>query len=79
MTAAIVLGFSASPRIAQAAQSNATIPSRGSWVVTGNLHTARDIHTATLLPNGLVLVAGGLDTRSVETATAELYDPATGK
>ena len=31
----------------------------GRWRVTGGLVTARDDHTATLLPNGQVLVAGG--------------------
>ena len=35
--------------------------------------TARTEHTATLLPNGQVLVAGGFGGRS-----AEQYDPATG-
>ena len=60
------------------AGSDVTSPANGRWSPTGNLRTARDIHTATLLPNGLVLVAGGLNSRSVESRSAELYDPATG-
>ena len=34
-------------------------PASGTWRVTGRLGIARAIHTATLLPNGQVLVAGG--------------------
>lgn len=37
----------------------------------------RASHTATLLPNGKVLVAGGVSLGSVKTLQAELYDPAT--
>jgi N-acetylneuraminic acid mutarotase len=42
------------------------------------MNVARDGHTATLLTNGKVLVAGGYG-RSGELLNAELYDPATGK
>jgi hypothetical protein len=41
------------------------------------MNGARDFQTATLLPNGKVLIAGGFDAVSGK-ATAELYDPASG-
>ena len=44
---------------------------------TGSMTIERGIQTATLLPNGQVLVAGG-DSNSDVLASAELYDPATG-
>jgi hypothetical protein len=44
---------------------------------TGSLITARHDHTATLLPSGQVLIAGGGDQTSA-MASAELYDPETG-
>ena len=47
------------------------------FVITGSLATARNGHTATLLPNGKVLVAGGRNGNSI-LASAELYDPASG-
>ena len=52
-------------------------PASNSSLTTGNLGTARFFHTATLLPNGKVLVAGGTGISSVLTS-AELYNPATG-
>jgi Galactose oxidase, central domain len=48
------------------------------WRVTHSLNTARALHTATLLQNGMVLVAGGLDSTFIASATAEVYNPATG-
>src|SRR5947208_15112399 len=55
-------------------------PSTGSWRETGSMAHERSSHTATLLPNGQVLVAGGSgDCCPVPCwAGAELYDPATG-
>src|SRR5262245_17571692 len=50
----------------------------GTWATTGGLHAARYVHTATLLQDGKVLVAGGLGTTGSPLATAELYDPASG-
>lgn len=47
------------------------------WSATGSLGTARALHTATLLASGKVLVTGGVITGGA-TASAELYDPATG-
>ncbi len=44
---------------------------------TGPLSIPRASHQATRLPNGLVLVTGGLTDGNVVTNTAELYDPAT--
>src|SRR5438034_9583217 len=49
-----------------------------SWRATGSLNTARSGHTATLLQNGMVLVAGGLDSNFDPSASAELYDLASG-
>jgi hypothetical protein len=48
-------------------------PQTGAFSSTGSMRTAREGQTATLLPDGRVLIAGGSD-----LASAELYDPRTG-
>ncbi|WP_233869850.1 kelch repeat-containing protein [Paraburkholderia adhaesiva] len=48
-------------------------PVTGQWTPAGSMNQARFQHTATLLLNGQVLVAGGR--RKQTTASAELYDP----
>ncbi|HEV2458710.1 MAG TPA: hypothetical protein VGS80_10125, partial [Ktedonobacterales bacterium] len=49
----------------------------GTWTTTGSLNHERYNFTATLLPNGQVLVAAGEDNVNY-TPTAELYNPSTG-
>src|SRR5262249_22656913 len=51
----------------------------GGFNTTGNMNTARENHTATLLSNGEVLVTGGDNNTDGYLASAELYNPATGK
>jgi Galactose oxidase, central domain len=53
--------------------------STGMFMPTGNMVSARAGHTATLLANGKVLVAGGSSEGGSPEDTAELFDPATGE
>jgi hypothetical protein len=59
-------------------------PSTGTWGATSAMHEGRSEHTATLLPNGMVLVAGGIIGLGENEdgpgnlglrSSAELYDP----
>ena len=72
--------FAQQASVANVAASESTSQAR--WIPTGNLNVARWGHTATLLPNGKVLVVGGANADFAwdpEGGTsAELYDPATG-
>ena len=54
------------------------MPAEASWTPTGSMATDRYFHTATLLPSGKVLVAGGYSLHVGALRSAELYDPATG-
>jgi len=53
-------------------------PATGMWSITGDLNESRVLHTATLLPSGKVLVAGGYNWPPTSLNSAELYDPAAG-
>jgi WD40 repeat protein len=58
-------------------------PKTGTWSATGSMHVAREQFTATLLTDGDVLVAGGLNEggfggNGKTYSEAELYDPKTG-
>jgi N-acetylneuraminic acid mutarotase len=48
-----------------------------SWTQTGSMHSARASHTATLLPNGYVLAAGGTSNNGA-LVSSELYNPGSG-
>jgi hypothetical protein len=57
-------------------------PATGTWTRTGSMKFGRQFFTATLLPDGDVLAAGGFaecdDDMCSDSRSAELYDPATG-
>jgi hypothetical protein len=55
-------------------------PARGTWAPTGDMTALREVHTATLLNDGTVLIAGGVSYGGMGlfyggTASAELYTP----
>jgi hypothetical protein len=57
-------------------------PATGKFTPTGHMTEAREWHTATLLADGRVLMAGGwnMDTGMMAALrSAEIYDPAVGK
>jgi hypothetical protein len=52
-------------------------PASGEYSRTGSLVTGRELHTATLMSTGKVLIAGGEDAKGYAIARAETYEPAT--
>jgi len=73
-------GCSVSPCATPLGSSETFDPGTGTWSTVGNLNTPRNEHTAVLLANGQVLVAGGTTNCTSEcivTASAEIFNPAT--
>jgi hypothetical protein len=69
--------------LAYSASADMCDPKTGAFSPTGSMTTARGGHTASLLSDGRVLIAGGDVKKSglgykSTTASAELYDPKTG-
>jgi hypothetical protein len=52
-------------------------PGANAFVAGPSLNVARTDATATLLPSGKVLVAGGVDSRGIVLSSKEVYDPTT--
>jgi hypothetical protein len=74
-TVLVLGGVSAATDVYTPVSSGETFdPSTGTWTpTTAPLSAPRAFHTATLLPNGSVLVVGGLDSSGNPLATAEIY------
>jgi N-acetylneuraminic acid mutarotase len=59
------------------AMSALAFAASGTWTVVASVHTPRDGHTATLLANGNVVIAGG-ENNNQALASSEVYSPTTG-
>lgn len=70
-----LLGSAANDRTATAHPAQSV----GAWVPLSSLNVGRSAHSATLLNDGRILVAGGLDSANRELKSAEIYDPSTGR
>jgi hypothetical protein len=73
----VAAGLTGTPISNAKASAEIYDPAIGTWTATSSLAVPRWAHTATLLPNGQVLAAGGANTTLL--ASAELYHPGTGR
>ena len=53
-------------------------PATGKFTATGSLHAGRMEASATTLPDGHIVVIGGVDSNADPVYTVEVYDPGTG-
>ncbi len=75
-SAVLLIGTALAPGAWDAQRS--AVPA-GHIVAASDMTAARFDHTATLLPNGKVLIVGGLQRNGVMQPTAEVFDPASGR
>lgn len=62
-------------RVSTAGQDSSDGRDSGTLVRAGTMRSARAAHTATTLPDGRVLLAGGLSTAENAPGSAEIFDP----
>src|SRR5438552_464323 len=70
-------GTGASGAVTSAEIFDPSNPTAGFRMLSATMGAARARHTATVLNDGKVLIAGGDDAGTAETSTAEIFDPAT--
>ena len=77
----LVVGGSEPPDSAPFATAELYHPDSGKFSPTGSMQASRDVLAAVMLRNGRVLVIGKISGSGdvIQQATAEIYDPATGK
>ncbi len=71
-------GQNSSGTLSSAELYNPATGTNGAFTATSSMTTVRVVHTATLLPNGQVLIDGGQDNNSNSLSSAEMYTYATG-
>src|SRR5579872_4174272 len=77
LVAGIVLNFALAAIALHVSQP--PVSRAGTLVSAAPMLAARSGHSATLLPSGKVLIAGGMRRNQDFYRSAELFDPATGK